>query len=116
LRITFRDTLSANVSPEDSTFALSVKFWDDGGEPWLAAAPTTVDYRVDCLTTGVTMTDWTSVSPAAVVTINVPVAANAINSEVNWREKRQLTVKANKDLSTQYLSNFTYYVENNSAI
>lgn len=116
MRITFRDPLAGNVAPEDSVFTLGVKFWDDSAEPWVTNVPTTVKYRVDCLTTGVAMVNWTTVSPASSVSISIPVAAQAVNQEVNWREKRQVTVKANDGLSTQYLGTFTYYVENNEAI
>jgi hypothetical protein len=116
MRMTFRDPLVQHTAPEDSSFTIAVKFWDDSAEPWTASAPTTVHYRIDCLTTGTVLVDWTSVSPSASVSLTVSVAANAINQEANWREKRQVTVKADDALSTQYLGTHCYYVENNVAV
>lgn len=116
MRITFRDPLAQHTAPEDSSFTLIVKFWADSSEPWTASASTTVHYRVDCLTTGATMVDWTSVSPSASVSLTISSAANAINQEANWREQRQVTIKADDGLSTQYTATHRYYVDNNVAI
>lgn len=59
-----------------------------------ADAPAASRYRIDCLTTGRTIADWTTISPAANITISVTSAHNAILSDCNDRERKQLTVEA----------------------
>jgi len=81
-----------------------------------ATAPTTVKYRVDCLTTNKTLTDWTSASAAASVSISITPTENAIQDESNAYETKQLTVAADPDLSTQTREVVTWKVINNKRI
>lgn len=116
MRITFRDPLVQHTAPEDSAFTLTIKFWDDAAEPWTAYTPSSIKYRIDCLSSGAQLTDWTSVSAASSVAQVIPASAQSIQRETNWRERRKVTVMANDGLSTQYQGAFDYYVENNKAI
>ncbi len=74
--------------------------------------PTTVKYRVDCLTTGKELTDWTTVTPAASVTISITATENAIQSQWNKSERKQITVARNPDLATQVRESVIYKVKN----
>ena len=81
-----------------------------------ALAPTTVHYRVDCLSTRQEIQDWTSVSAAANVTITITSAFNQIlNGDKAW-ERKQLIVKADAGLSTQVIKSATWIVDNLSGI
>lgn len=77
-----------------------------------ASAPTTVHYRIDCLTTGTKVLDWTSVSPAVSVTISVTSSQNAIISDNNARERKQITVSADKGTTTETRDTAFWICEN----
>jgi len=77
-----------------------------------AEAPTTAKYRVDCITTGKVLTDWTTLTPAASMAIAITATHNAIQDQSNRREKKQLTVSANHGTATQYRDAVTWQVEN----
>ena len=77
-----------------------------------AATPTTIHYRIDCLTTGREVADDTSVSAASNFTIAVTGTHNAILNDCNSQETKQLTVICDKDLSTQHREAATWTVEN----
>lgn len=78
----------------------------------VALVPTTVHYRVDCLSTKQKITDWTSVSAAANVTITITSTMNQIlNGDSNW-ERKQITVKADDGLSTQVIRTGKWIVDN----
>lgn len=111
MRITFQDRLSAGTTNEGSALTVVAKFWDDSTETWTAITPTTVKYRLDNAD-GSQITDWTTVSPASSVTISLTGAQNTIVSDCRDYETKQLTVKADDGLSTQFQSTFTYRVRN----
>lgn len=77
-----------------------------------AEAPTTAKYRLDCLTTGTKLTDWTTLTPAASMAISITSTENAIQDQSNRFEKKQLTVAANPDTATQYRAVAIWKVEN----
>ena len=77
-----------------------------------AATPTTIHYRIDCLTTGREVADDTSVSAASNFTIAVTGTHNAILNDCNPQETKQLTVICDKDLSTQHREAVQYDVIN----
>ena len=77
-----------------------------------AAIPTTIHWRIDCLTTGRTVADWTSVSAASDFTIAVTGTHNAILNDCNSQETKQITVETDKGLATQYRESVAYTVEN----
>lgn len=80
-----------------------------------AEAPTTAKYRVDCLTTGKKLTDWTTLTPASSMSISITHTENAIQDSSNKFETKQLTVAANPDTSTQFNAKVRWKVENNAA-
>ena len=77
-----------------------------------AATPTTLKYRIDCLTTGNEIADWTSVTAASSASISVTGTHNAIQSDANDREVKQMTVMADDGLSTQHRGTVRWTVEN----
>lgn len=74
--------------------------------------PTNIRYRVDNLSTCETILDWTAVSADDVVTITITPTQNALQSQCNREELRQLTVAADYGLSTQYMDSVCFEVEN----
>lgn len=95
---------------EKSQLPITVYFRDRATRA--AVSPTTVSYRLDCLTTGQQLKDWTGATPGSSVTITVTPTENAIQFNGNNREKKQLTIVADQDLATQFLETFVYEVEN----
>ena len=93
---------------EGSSFTATVKFRASGA----ASAPTTAKYRLDCLTTGQRLVDWTSLSVAASIDIPITATNNAIQNQYNTTEKKQLTVASDPDTSTQTRDTMVYKVEN----
>ena len=77
-----------------------------------ATTPTTVQYRLDCLTTCTAIADWTSATPGTSVSISVTGTQNDILADSNPTEVKQLTVMADEGLVTQYLQSVRWKVEN----
>lgn len=77
-----------------------------------AVTPTTIHWRLDCKTTGRQIADWASVSAASNFTISVTSSHNAILNDSNEQETKQVTVKTDDGLSTQYVEAVRYSVEN----
>lgn len=77
-----------------------------------ATTPTTVKRRIDCLTTGVVVQDWTTVTPAANASLAVTGAQNAIQNYCNERERKQITIMLDEGLVTQCRETATWIVEN----
>ena len=66
-----------------------------------ADAPSSIKYRLDNLTTCETVLDWTTVSPAANVSIDITATQNAIRARCTTTERMQLTIASNPDAATQ---------------
>ena len=81
-----------------------------------AETPTTASYRIDCLTSGVEIKDWTSLTPAESIAIDITATENAIQNQGNRFEKKQITVARNPDLDTQVRRTKTWKVINNRAL
>lgn len=77
-----------------------------------AVTPTTVHYRIDDLTTGKELQDWTSVSTASNVSIAITSTFNAIQDDTSHRERKQLTIKADDALDTQHIETIEWFVTN----
>jgi len=74
---------------EGSTSWLTVAFSDKDGDP---VSPSAVEYRIDSGSTQIT--DWTAVSAASSVEIEIAAAENALLSQSGELEERTVTVKA----------------------
>lgn len=98
---------------EGSAFTATAYFRDRATAA--ASTPTNIRYRVDCLTTGTVLADWTTVSAASSATISITATHNAIKDSGNTTERKQLTVAADHGLSTQVRERAVWEVENNRA-
>lgn len=78
----------------------------------VASTPSSVRYRVDCLTSHRNVINWTSVSAASSVTIDVGGPYNAIIDENNDYETRQITVEIDTGLTTQSRQSVQWRVRN----
>jgi hypothetical protein len=95
---------------EGSAFSLPVYLRNRAAAA--AATPTTIHWRLDCVSTQTTVVDWTSVAAASSFTLSITGAHNAIQGEGNAIEVKQVTVKTDDGLSTQYVETVRYRVEN----
>ena len=77
-----------------------------------ADTPTTIHYRVDDLTTNTVITNWTSATPGVSVDITITPTENRMISNRNKWERRQITVSADKGLSTETRDIVQYKVLN----
>ena len=100
--------LPKNEVREGSSLYATVYFRDDNS----AVVPTTARYRIDCLTTGAIMRTWTDLTPAGSVDITIDFNDNAIESNYNNRERRQITVEIDAGLSTQTRNTAEWNVKN----
>ena len=99
------------IVPEQTTFTLTAYFRTRATK--VASTPTTIHYRVDCLSTGRQITDWTSVSsPAGSNTIVITSTENKILDDSFNIETKQVTVKVDDGLVTQVIKPATWKVRN----
>ena len=107
IEIHFPDT----VVPEETTFTARVYF--RAASVPAASIPTTIHYRIDCLTTKREIVDWTLVAvPAAWNDITITDSHNQILGNRNRRERKQLLIKVDNGLSTQLISSRSWMVDN----
>ena len=99
------------VVPEETTFTVTTHHRTRSTKA--GAIPTTIHYRVDCLTTKRQITDWTAVStPAASNSIVITATENQILEDGNNRETKQITIKLDDGLTTQVMKPKRWIVEN----
>ena len=94
---------------EGSAFAAIAYFRTTAGA---AGASATAKYRVDCLTTGKELTDWTALTPAVSISIPITATHNAIQWQSNRIEKKQLIVASDPDAADQTRDKAVWTVEN----
>ena len=96
---------------EETSFTVTAYFRDRGTKA--AATPTTIHYRLDCLSTRREIKDWTSVStPAGSNTITISASDNQILDDSNTTETKQITIKLDTGLSTQQIKPALWKVRN----
>jgi hypothetical protein len=110
MRLTITDRLVARTANDGQAVPFSVSVWTDTTEPWVLVAPTTLRYRVDNLSTGATVLDWTSGTATSNQTITVTGTQNT-TSECG-QQKMQLTVQADAGLSTVCVNTREWLVRN----
>jgi hypothetical protein len=93
---------------EGSALAFTITLYTDG----TLTVPTSLRYRVDCITTGATLTSWTSLTPASTTSVTVTPAANAIQNNSNFTEVKTITLEADHGLSGAYTHETTWRVKN----
>jgi hypothetical protein len=107
-QITF--TLRKDRWKEKSQIVVGARFRDRATAD--EVTPTNVQYRLDCLTTGAQILDWTSVVTGETVSITVTPTQNAIQHSGNRNERKQLTVAADYGLSTQFVESIDWEITN----
>lgn len=116
MRITLSSKLVNSRVAEGSAFTLTASFFDDSSDVWATNAPTSTKYRIDRIngdpSCSSTVLDWTSLSPATSNAIAITGAQNAITDTDAHEERRQVIVRANDGLATQYEAQFKYSITN----
>ena len=101
--------LPKTVFDERSAFTAKVRFRDRSTAS--ASTPTTAEHRLYNLTNQCVVKDWTSLTPAAEISIAVDAGNNAILSK-GVTEAMQFLVAADRTLSTQVIESAYYLIKN----
>lgn len=101
--------MSSETINEGSTGYLTVDFKDKDGT---LEAPTSISYRIDCLTNGQEVKTDTSVTPASSVEIELTKTDNAIINQNNNSERRLVTVTGTYSADDAIVEEFEYNVKN----
>lgn len=80
-----------NQINEKTTGYVTVTFRDKAG---VAVMPTSVSYRIDCMTTGQQVRNWTPIAPGPSVEIVLTPADTSILVDANTHEQRRITTVA----------------------
>lgn len=103
-----------DIADERTTHYLTVNFLDKNGD---AATPSTISYRVDCLTNASQVRDDTPVSPAAAsIEITLDSDDCDIIDQDNSYEERLVTVNATFAADDECHDEFRYLVKNLSKV
>ena len=94
---------------EGQSFTATFKFFDSNYVP---SSPTTLRYRIDCLTSGVVVKDWTVVTAAQSVDIEVSPDDNAIQNTSSLLERKQMVAQSNYETATQSVETKEWNVKN----
>lgn len=94
---------------EGDSFTARFEFYD---EDRVASSPTTLRYRIDCLTSGNAVRGWTTVTAAQSVDISVTPDDNAIINDSNRTERKQMVTQTNFDTDTQSVYTTEWDVKN----
>lgn len=99
---------------EGSTAYLTITLKDADGD---LATPVSLRYRIDCLTTGQQVRDWTALSAASQVTVTLTIADNDVLAPTaNSEEVRRVTVEASYGDTDKTTAEFDYVVRNLSGV
>jgi len=79
---------------EGSRCFVKAKFYDKNEDPQIASS---LQYRVDCETTQTAILDWQTITPAAVVEVQIDATLNVIINRGNVVERKAVTFRANAD-------------------
>jgi hypothetical protein len=116
LRITITTKLVGAKTTEGSAFTAIASFFDDSSDVWSASTPTTAKYRIDLTDTDPScwreVLAWTTLTPSTSISIPITASNNAMQETCAPYEPRQITVKANDGLSTQYEATYRYQLTN----
>lgn len=101
-----------NVSA-GSTAYLTATFRDKTGA---LAVPSTVTYKVDCLTTGTVILASTSATASSSVEFTLTPTINTIQTSTNQKEVRRVTVTGSYGASDAIVAVYDYVVINNARV
>lgn len=95
---------------EGQSASITFYFYEDDGST--AATPTTARYRIDCLTTGRPVTDWTTLTVGSSITISITPTENRILNSRNKQERRQIVLQTEYGTNSQEVFKRDWIVEN----
>lgn len=93
---------------EGSAFTRIGDFTDEDDDSYI---PSTVEYSIVCQTNKRTITDWTSVTPAASVTFLLNEDVNNILNRANKKERKALNIRIDKGLSSAKVTVYEWDVK-----
>lgn len=94
---------------ERSALTITARFRDRSTDA--NVIPTNVKYRIDNLSSGAEILDWTTATPGTTVAIVTTPDQNECKVSEEW-QRNMLTVAADYGLSTQFNEHFEYHVRN----
>ena len=95
---------------ERTTAWIDVSFTDLDDAP---AAPSALEYCLDCMSTSTSILAWTAVAgPTATTRIAITPAQNAIHASANESELHRLTLRATFGVGDQATSEYKFLVFN----
>lgn len=94
---------------EASSGTLTIEFLDEAGLP---AAPSSISYRIDCVTSGTEIRDDTAIAPASVVDLGLTPEDTRIVTQSNRIERRRVTLVAMFGPGDQLTQDYEYSVRN----
>ena len=97
----------------DAASVTNLSVWFRDRATSAASTPSSIRYRVDCLTNRKNVITWTSIAASSSATIQIPGTSNAIIDTSNDSETRQLLVEIDTGLSTQTRNAATWKLKNN---
>jgi hypothetical protein len=104
--------MSHDVVNESSVFTLRTRFYGTTGPQ----VPSTARYRIRDVTNDRVVRDWTTMTPALFVDIQVIASDNDVYSDqpgLRYHfEERVLVVEANYDTDIQYADEYRYVIKN----
>ena len=100
--------MARNIVWDGNSAVLTVIFFDAEDNP---DAPTTVSYRIDCLTNNQEVRGDTDITPAETVKIPLTSSENTLINETNKWEKRVVTVTAGYGTGDDVIRKYPYLVK-----
>jgi hypothetical protein len=94
--------------PEGSSVSFTVRLYEGA----TLTAPTTLFYRVDDVTSGDNVLDWTTATATTTATISIAASLNVMVDEDRRVERKVLTVEANQGTATARNGSAYYDVVN----
>lgn len=101
--------MTTDTVNEGSTAYVTATFRDKAGQ---LAQPTSVSYRIDCVSNGQQIVDDTSATPGTSVEITLSAAHNAILDPKRARELRRVTVTGSYGADDAVVEQYDYWVRN----
>lgn len=101
--------MSHDVVNEKSRCVIRARFYDENDAN---VAPLTARYLLKDVSNDRTVIDWTVITAAASLDIEITAANNAIYDTCRDSEERVLSVQANYDATNQFTDEFYYVIRN----
>ncbi len=102
-------TIPETIVQESGSFTATAYFRLAGTA---SASATNSQYRLDNISTGKELLDWTALTPAVSISIAITSAHNKIQQTTNRIEKVQLTVASDRGQTSANYDSITWVIEN----